>query len=416
MNNAGGKFAVNEQIGDFTIISFVGSGSYGDVYYVSDPLGKKFVLKMIRCEVSSAQEREIYGISTLRSKIRAEKSLPVIYHVGKFNNQLYYTMDAADNCSTDPEKYLPDTLQSRLEKKCRFSAQEIIHTAETILQSIRVLHQNNLVHRDIKPSNIIYLQGNCMLTDFGLLSNNPVTLVGSPGFFAPPPPGGITLESEKAADLFALGKVIYCLFSGEPAERFPLLPPDYNTQELAVIRPLYNKACAVNPARRFSNCDEFLRALKNAQLALDSAKKTSRKGLIPLLTAAVTATLLAAVALLSGKDNDRKAPPPIPEPAAHHEAFVKIFEQEDAYQILCCFQPIAEEDSDPHSRPNQFKAMRFVKNALENHLHALPGEKIKITHAEYLRQPFRDGVMLVYIYRIKKADCSLVIHKERDIK
>ena len=83
------KFQKGDKIGDFTVIAPVGSGSYGEVYYVRDMLDKKFALKVIRGELTSKSEREIEGITALRQKIRSDEFLPTIYFVGKYEGMLY---------------------------------------------------------------------------------------------------------------------------------------------------------------------------------------------------------------------------------------------------------------------------------------------------------------------------------------
>lgn len=402
------KFQKGDKIGDFTVIAPVGSGSYGEVYYVRDMLDKKFALKVIRGELTSKSEREIEGITALRQKIRSDEFLPTIYFVGKYEGMLYYTMDPADNCSTVEGEYLPDTLHERLSRKQHFSAEQILDIAETLLKSLSLLHANDLVHRDIKPSNIIFLNGKCMLTDFGLITADPQTYLGSPGFLAPFPENGITLQSEKEADLYAVGKVIYCIFSGNSADRYPMLPDDYNVSELARIRPLYIKACTAVSSKRFSSCADFLVAVKEAR----SGKSNKHRMIFFIAAAAALLIAAATFALLyntkTPKEASTQKTPPQSIAANDSGAILKIEEDDDGYNILCCYSNRSQaEDGHPHFRANQFKAMHLVKCGLDRHLAKNNLKLQKIKHIRYLKQPFREGSFLVYIYQIKKNDCNV---------
>ena len=399
-------------VGDFTIISAIGSGAYGEVYYVSDPLGAKFALKVIKEQISEVSAREISGISLLRTQVRAEESLPQIYHVGKLNDLFYYTMDAADDSKDNPDRYTPDTLQHRLDKGEKFSAAETLEIAGALLKSLSALHSRNLVHRDIKPSNIIFLDGKCMLTDFGLISENPKTFVGSPGFLAPFPAGGITLQNQKEADLYSLGKVIYCMFSGEPAERFPLLPENFSVEEFSVIRPLYQKACAVDPQKRFKSCEEFSAAIEQSQKRNPS--KLSKRSV--MIAAAISLLLLAVIfavvftRFLSGDAGhpSSETVEKVPSDDAGSEAVVKVWKRNGGYQILVCFTAVSADEADPFYRPNQFKAMSFVKMGMADYLQLKKSQQLKINSIRYLKQPSKEENLLVYIYFIAEKDFRVI--------
>ena len=403
-------FSPGDSIGDFTVISAIGHGSYGEVYYVSDPLGMRFALKIILEPVSDESAQEVKGISLLREQVRTGESLPRIYHVGKKDDLLYYTMDAADNCSNDPDLYIPDTLQQRIENRQIFSAEEILDIAVSLLKSIQTLHQRDIVHRDIKPSNIIFMQGKCVLTDFGLVSADPKTFIGSPGFLAPCPSGGVTLKSQKSADLYSLGKIIYCLFSGKPAEHFPLLPQKFSLQDFAVIRPLYQKACAADPEKRFQSCEEFYGAVMKIKFPEKNNKvKNILKAVVILLCISVAAALIFALFHFSDKTKGKEHSPAVQGANAvpGQEVYTKIFDTKDGYRILVCFTNTSDIDADPHFRPNQFKAMKFVKEGIKNHLQLDDSQKAEIKFIRYLKQPFIEGNLLVYIYFIDRKDLKI---------
>jgi CheY-like chemotaxis protein len=90
-----------------------------------------------------------------------------------------------------------------------------------ILQLIEVVahaHKNRIMHRDIKPNNIIIQpNGNLKLLDFGaakILGEKDIsgTMVGSRPFMAPEQIMG---KSERRSDIWAIGVLMYLLYTGE---------------------------------------------------------------------------------------------------------------------------------------------------------------------------------------------------------
>lgn len=397
-------------VGDYIVDAFIGSGAYGEVYKVRDGLGKSFALKLLYQENTGVRTREIEGLTALRSSIRVEEGLPLIYHVGEYEGHVYYTMDLADNASRLPGVYKPDTLESRLQEQGRLSGLECIRLIRGLLVSLDALHRHGLVHRDIKPGNIIFCNRTPMLADIGLVTATPHTLVGTSGFLPPCPPGGLTLESEKSGDIYSLGKVLYCAFTGESAERYPLLPLKYSLSDFKVVRPLYLKACATDVAKRFADCGEFLKAVDQAE-----AKLSARGGAFPsrlriaaiATTAAVAVLAIASVVFWLLRDRSF-SPKPTEILGGVDRAAVKISFRDGVYYVFCCFPCTHLDDRDPHARGNQFMAAAFLKSALAQELGVPQDKYLKIRRGKYSLQPFRQNDMLVYIYEIAAADCSIL--------
>jgi serine/threonine protein kinase len=115
------------------------------------------------------------------------------------------------------------------------------------------LHAEGLIHRDIKPSNIIFVASRPKLADIGLITAAEFseTFVGTEGFVVPEGPG------TEAADLFALGKVLYEVATGCDRNRFPSLPEDLDQRPdraaLMELNEIWLKACDPDPTRRHAS-------------------------------------------------------------------------------------------------------------------------------------------------------------------
>ena len=93
-----------------------------------------------------------------------------------------------------------------------------------LFQSIKYLHERNIVHRDIKPENILLVDKDLhvKLADFGLAKiigeeSFTTTLCGTPSYVAPE----ILADSKqrkytKAVDVWSLGVVLYICLCGFP--------------------------------------------------------------------------------------------------------------------------------------------------------------------------------------------------------
>ena len=95
----------------------------------------------------------------------------------------------------------------------------------TLARAIHAAHQARIVHRDLKPANVLLAgDGTPKITDFGLAkrleSDDHQTesgdIMGTPSYMAPEQAMGRTKDVGPAADIYALGAILYEVLTGRP--------------------------------------------------------------------------------------------------------------------------------------------------------------------------------------------------------
>lgn len=101
-----------------------------------------------------------------------------------------------------------------------------------LARAVQVVHEAGLLHRDLKPGNILLAaDGTLKITDFGLTKRvadgeasvaqltESGAIVGTPSYMAPEQASGRNREVGPAADIYALGAILYEMIVGFPPFR-----------------------------------------------------------------------------------------------------------------------------------------------------------------------------------------------------
>ena len=241
------------------IISRCGRGAFGVTYLAVNPLGEKIAIKVISAPGSC--ERELKGLRRYMAVSGSHPSLLRIFHIGELPDGFFYTMEAADDCGSGPE-YTPATLANLLKRSKVLPPERAIGILRQLLEGLKIMHSARLVHRDIKPDNIIFVNGIPKLSDPGLVAmeGETVSLAGTPGFIPPEILEGDG-KMDQSADLYALGKVFYCMVTGLPPAQYPRLPAEMRIEVCRQLYPALVRMCNRNPDKRFADVEEFLENL-----------------------------------------------------------------------------------------------------------------------------------------------------------
>jgi hypothetical protein len=110
-------------------------------------------------------------------------------------------------------------------------AREAARLVEALARAVQLAHSRNVIHRDLKPANVLLASpgresGELIpkISDFGLArqldSDSGATqagaVMGTPSYMAPEQASGRSHDAGPAADIYALGAILYECLSGRP--------------------------------------------------------------------------------------------------------------------------------------------------------------------------------------------------------
>ena len=257
-------------VAEHELIRLIGAGSGGVVWLAQNALGTYRAVKLIFRKSFRRQkpfENEFQGLLKFEPLSRQHDGLVDVLQVGgnMESDCFYYVMELADDVHAgqhiNPNSYQPRTLAHDLAERGRLPIGECIRLGAPIASALGFLHRQGLIHRDVKPANIIFVNGFPKLVDAGLVTemSQSISHVGTDGFIPPEGPG------TARADIYALGKVLYEISTGQDRNAYPELPADLgntaNDRDLIQFNRIILKACRADPRLRYRDADEMMIAL-----------------------------------------------------------------------------------------------------------------------------------------------------------
>jgi WD40 repeat protein/tetratricopeptide (TPR) repeat protein len=227
----------------FEILAELGRGGMGIVYKARQTALKRLVaLKMILSGAHAGPQE----LARFRAEAEAvarlqHPNIVQVFEVGEHNGLPFFALEFVDGGSLD--RTLKDT---------PLPSAEAAHLVATLARAVHVAHERGIVHRDLKPANILLVSDGGVsgewspdttrhptphpspltthqpkVTDFGLAKRlddpsgqtHSGAVVGTPSYMAPEQAGGRVKEVGPAADVYALGAILYECLTGRPPFR-----------------------------------------------------------------------------------------------------------------------------------------------------------------------------------------------------
>jgi hypothetical protein len=240
----------------FDVLRVLSEGEGGIVALVSKASGELVALKLLRLAPDILPD-EALARHQLLSRLTGQAGLLPIRNCGLTTDRawLWEELELVDSLDGSPpsarDDYQPVTLRAELIERGPLATAAAVAVGVSVCASLNVLHSHGLVHRDVKPGNLFRLRGEVVLGDYGLTAppGAPFDFKGTEGFV---PSEG---TADAAADLFALSKTLYELWTGCDRLEFPTLPkrvldaPDWPKQG-AAFNALLLRICSPRAQER----------------------------------------------------------------------------------------------------------------------------------------------------------------------
>ncbi len=211
-----GPLSATRAFGDYELLAEIARGGMGVVYKARQTrLNRTVAVKMILAGELADQDdvRRFLSEAEAAAGLDHPGIVPV-YESGEINGQHFFSMGFVDGQSLA-------ALLTQGPLPPRQAAELLAQVAD----AVDYAHERGVIHRDLKPGNILLDQeGHPRVTDFGLAkrvagdSNLTRTgqALGTPSYMPPEQASGKLDAIRPAADIYALGAVLYATITGRP--------------------------------------------------------------------------------------------------------------------------------------------------------------------------------------------------------
>jgi serine/threonine-protein kinase len=200
-------------MGRYRIVAQVGRGGMGEVYRADDlRLGQTVALKFL----PALRGRNPEDLAQLYREVRIARQISHpnvcrVFDIGDSEGMPFLTMEFVDG----------EDLASLMKRIGRLQPDKAIQLAQQLCAGLGEAHSFGVLHRDLKPANIMLDgRGNARIADFGLAimageARGEDAWVGTPAYMSPEQLSGGRPTTQ--SDIYALGLVLYELFTGKNA-------------------------------------------------------------------------------------------------------------------------------------------------------------------------------------------------------
>jgi serine/threonine-protein kinase len=219
--------------GRYRIVEPLGHGGMGEVFRAEDlSLRQAVALKLLPDRLA----HDPRALERIREEVRmarrvSHSNVCRVHDLGEAGALLFISMEYVDG----------EDLSTLLRRVGRLAGDRALEIARELCAGLAAAHASGVIHQDLKPANVMLdRRGRVKITDFGLArlgddGANSSEIAGTPAYMAPEQLAGAGASTR--SDLYALGLVLYELFTGRRVFRSESLPELMRAHREGVIVP-----------------------------------------------------------------------------------------------------------------------------------------------------------------------------------
>ena len=263
---------IGRTVGKYRVLERIGRGGMGTVYLATDEtLQRDVAIKVLNADITEPEALKRFRAEALTLARLQHPAIATLFELFEDQGDLLMVMEFVRG----------ETLQRLAERMGRVPPDFAAQLCAQALDGLGHAHKSGIVHRDLKPGNIMVTDdGLVKVMDFGIaritgsehLTSDGLSM-GTPAYMAPEQVLG--REVDGRADLYAIGVVLYRLWTGqlpfEGTTPFAIANKQLNDHHtpLNVAYPelpawcdaVLARALAKRPEDRYQTAQEFKAAL-----------------------------------------------------------------------------------------------------------------------------------------------------------
>lgn len=212
--------------GEVRLVKQIGRGGSGEVWLAEDlTLQRRVAVKILWPQAQGdARQRarlqnEALALARLQNSPAADRVVTIHARGQTEDGRQLLVLEYIEGGS------LADRLLDERNLPRALPPQEAADLVEQLARTVADLHYAGLIHRDLKPSNVLFTaNGQAKLADFGLAHSSTAVerltcseeILGTPQYMAPEQAEGRNEQVGPAADVYALGAILYDCLTGRP--------------------------------------------------------------------------------------------------------------------------------------------------------------------------------------------------------